>query len=280
MNSGYSISTWPWGSRSLVSHQPDFTRALGPYFQRQILICHLLFHTEAPNWPLQGMKMARLCPAFRCPLACKLVVPPGAIIQISSCLHPCRRVPQLTHHHGSLDRRELPLPVTLLQEQGCDDFQRAGGTRHGQPGCLPWWLSTFLLTSPELPVMGWQLLGCRPWHSSSLVILNNHTGTWLLSASTGGPRTARLPPTSSPPVPRAVRPWAPVTWSVISLLGVQSLCLCLGEFVNPYSLMVGERSFPLSPCHRNGPGSHAGRALPTCQSSVRRSAADSSMSPR
>ena len=55
-------------------------------------------------------------------------------------------------------------------------------------------LSTALAHQPGTTCMGWQPLGCPPWHSSSLASSSTTTpGTWLLSASTGEPRTAQLP---------------------------------------------------------------------------------------
>ena len=79
------------------------------------------------------------------------------------------------------------------------------------------------------------------------VILNNHT--WNLVAECQYRRTKNC---SAAPnflllssiVGRAAV--APVTWSVISLLRGEAYVCALSEFVNPHSLMVGERSFPVA----------------------------------
>lgn len=56
MNSGYSPSTQALGLPESPSFLTSLTsqEAPGPYFQRQILICHLLSHRKHPTGHYRG----------------------------------------------------------------------------------------------------------------------------------------------------------------------------------------------------------------------------------
>ena len=178
-----------------------------------------------------------------------LVVPPGAIIQISSCLHPCRQPPSSPITMAALIAENFRFLSLFFKSKDVMIFNGlvALGTVGSQElftvvafhcPCSPARNYLYGLAAIGVPALALFLIG---------VILNNHT--WNLVAECQYRRTKNC---SAAPnflllssiVGRAAV--APVTWSVISLLRGEAYVCALSEFVNPHSLMVGETSFPVA----------------------------------